>query len=213
MAEDPEEVARVEAKKNLEAYLKSLKASVSNAGGLGAKLTDEEKKASEEALDAAEKWLSDKANSKAGEADLKGQMEVVDQICAPFVRRAVEAYVEAAEVKMSDEAMTKKISQSEKKLVSNTCRATRSFLSDKPNAEVALLVAKLSEITGVCDDILEQCHVDAAVPKWMASHPVALGQKDQVKSWPEEYIIPRGADPTPDCQPQPPTSTSEYKIL
>lgn len=85
-ADDDKKVKeKVEAKNELESYAYSLKNQIGDKEKLGGKLSDEDKKTIEEAVDEKIKWMESNADAEVG--DLKAQKKELEEIVQPIMTK------------------------------------------------------------------------------------------------------------------------------
>ena len=85
-ADDDKKVKeKVEAKNELESYAYSLKNQIGDKEKLGGKLSDEDKKKIEEAVDEKIKWLE--SNADADTEDLKAQKKELEEVVTPIMSK------------------------------------------------------------------------------------------------------------------------------
>ena len=83
--EDKRVKEKVEAKNELESYAYSLKTQLADKEKLGGKLSDDDKKAVEEAVEKAIKWLDSNADAEVDE--LKAQKKELESVVHPIVSK------------------------------------------------------------------------------------------------------------------------------
>eukprot|EP00899_Mesostigma_viride_P022395 jgi/Mesvir1/333/Mv22740-RA.1 len=87
-AQDEEQMKKVEAKNQLESYAFNMRNSL-NDGGLGGKLSPEDKKKVEEAVDGAIKWLD--GNQMAEAEEFEDKKKELEEVCNPIIAKAYAA--------------------------------------------------------------------------------------------------------------------------
>lgn len=85
-ADDDKKVKeKVEAKNELESYAYSLKTQLNDKEKLGGKLSDDDKKSVEEAVERAIKWLDSNADAEA--EDMKAQKKELESVVHPIISK------------------------------------------------------------------------------------------------------------------------------